>query len=518
VLLEELTAASGRIGATRARSEKAETLAALLRKMEPEEIETAVAFLSGGPRQARLGIGPAQLGKALEGARASAPSLTLLDVDQAFERIASSSGGGSGADRLRILAALLARATAGEADFLARLVLGELRQGALAGIMEDAIARATGIPLAEIRRATMLSGDPRAVARAVLTEGRPGLARFHLRLFQPIQPMLAQPGEDLDQALERLGEAAIEYKIDGARVQVHKSAGDVRVYSRLLNDVTVAVPELAEAARALSAREAILDGEVIALRADGRPLPFQLTMRRFGSKLDVDRLRSELPLTPFFFDLVHLDGRDLVDVPASERFDALSATAPGMTIPRRITSDPAEAAAFLEEALGRGHEGVMAKAMEAPYEAGRRGFTWLKVKPAHTLDLVVLAAEWGHGRRAGKLSNIHLGARDPSTGGYVMLGKTFKGMTDAMLDWQTKRFQDIAVASDGYTVHLRPEVVVEVAFGDVQESRQYPASMALRFARVKRYREDKRPSDADTIETVRAIHERSLGVEGEAPR
>jgi len=516
VLLEELAAASARIAATRARSEKTAILAALLRRLEPAEIETAVAFLSGGLRQTRLGIGPAQLGKAFEGARASAPSLTLLDVDAAFERLASSSGAGSAADRLKILGALLARATPGEADFLLRLLLGELRQGALAGVMEDAIAAATGISLAEIRRAIMLSGDPRSVAGAALTEGRPGLARFHLRLFQPIQPMLAQPGEDLDRAMERLGEAALEYKIDGARVQVHKSGGDVRVYSRLLNDVTVAVPELAEAVRALPAREMILDGEVIALRADGRPLPFQFTMRRFGRKLDVDRLRGELPLTPFFFDLVHLDGRDLVDVPARERFDALASATPGMTIPRRITSDRAEAAAFLQQALGRGHEGIMAKATAAPYEAGRRGFTWLKVKPAHTLDLVVLAAEWGHGRRAGKLSNIHLGARDPSTGGYVMLGKTFKGMTDAMLDWQTKRFQEIAVATDGYTVTLRPEIVVEVAFGDVQESPHYPAAMALRFARVKRYREDKRPSEADTIDTVRAIHARSLGSGGEA--
>jgi len=518
VLLEQLTVASGRIAATPSRTEKTATLAELLRRLEPGEIETAVAFLAGGPRQTRLGVGAVQLGKALEGARASVPSLTLLDVDAAFERIASTSGSGSAADRLKILGALLSRATAGEADFLGRLVLGELRQGALAGIMEDAIARASGLPLAEIRRAMMLSGDPRSVARAALTEGRAGLARFHLRLFQPIQPMLAQPGEDLETALERLGEAALEYKIDGARVQVHKSGGDVRVYSRLLNDVTVAVPELAEAVRALPAREMILDGEVIALRADGRPLPFQLTMRRFGRKLDVDRLRGDLPLTPFFFDIVRLDGRDLVDVPARERFDALSAAAPGMTIPRRITSDSAEAAAFLEQALSRGHEGVMAKATAAPYESGRRGFTWLKVKPAHTLDLVVLAAEWGHGRRAGKLSNIHLGARDPATGGFVMLGKTFKGMTDAMLDWQTKRFQEVAVATDGYTVHLKPEIVVEVAFGDVQESPHYPASMALRFARVKRYREDKPASEADTIETVRAIRAGSLGSGGETPR
>ena len=506
----EVASTSGRIANTRSRTEKTALLADLLHRLEPLEVEAAVAFLSGGPRQARLGLGGAGVQGAARVPRASVPSLTVRDVDETLGRIASLSGAGSGSERPRLFASLLGQATEEEADFLIRLVLGELRQGALGGLMEEALAKATQIPVSEIRRAMMISGDTRAVAHAALTEGTAGLSRFRLQLFRPLQPMLAQPGEDLDEALERLGEAALEYKIDGARVQVHKSGSEVRVYSRLLNDVTVAVPEIVDAVRALPAREMILDGEVIALRPNRRPLPFQLTMRRFGRKLDVEGLRSEIPLTPFFFDLLHLDGRDWIDAPARERIDALGGAVPGLTIPRRLVTDPKEAEAFLEESLARGHEGIMAKSVAAPYEAGRRGFSWLKIKPAHTLDLVVLAAEWGHGRRSGKLSNIHLGARDPVSGGFVMLGKTFKGMTDAMLEWQTKRFQEIAVATDGYTVQLRPAIVVEVAFGDVQESPHYPAGLALRFARVKRYREDKTAAQADTLETVRGIHGKHL--------
>ena len=505
--LEELVAGSARVAATRARTEKIGILAELLRRAEPGEIETAVAFLTGGPRQSRLGVGGAQLGRAFEGTRATTPALTLREVDETFERIARASGPGSVAERARLLGALFGRAMPAESDFLARLVLGELRQGALAGLMEEAVAKASGIPLSEIRRATMVSGDSRAVARAALTEGAAGLDRIRLRLFTPLQPMLAQPGEDLEDALGRLGEAALEYKIDGARVQVHREGDEVRVYSRLGNDVTVAVPELVTGVRALPARSLILDGEVIALAPGGRPRPFQLTMRRFGRRMDVERLREELPLTPFFFDLLHRDGQDLADLPARERFEALSGAAPGLVVPRRVTSDPAEARAFMDEALERGHEGVMAKSLAASYEAGRRGQSWLKVKPAHTLDLVVLAVEWGHGRRAGTLSNIHLGARDPATGSFVMLGKTFKGMTDAMLGWQTRRFQELEVATDGRTVLLRPEQVVEIAFSDVQESPHYPAGLALRFARVKRYRADKTAADADTFQAVKAIYE-----------
>jgi DNA ligase-1 len=324
--------------------------------------------------------------------------------------------------------------------------------------------------------------------------------------------MLAQPAEDLDEALARHGELALEYKLDGARVQVHKSGDEVRVFSRRLNEVTPAVPELVEVVRALPARTLVLDGEAIALAPGGAPHPFQVTMRRFGRRLDVERLRHELPLTAFFFDVLHRDGEDLFAAPARERAAMLASIAPGLQVPRRVTADAAEADAFLAEAFAHGHEGLMAKDLDSAYEAGQRGRSWLKIKAAHTLDLVVLAVEWGNGRRSGWLSNIHLGARDPATSRFVMLGKTFKGMTDAMLAWQTRRFQELAVATDGYTVQLRPEQVVEVAFNDVQGSPRYPSGMALRFARVKRYRDDKTADQADTVDTVRAI------LEGRSPK
>ncbi|HKQ61662.1 MAG TPA: ATP-dependent DNA ligase, partial [Candidatus Polarisedimenticolaceae bacterium] len=365
------------------------------------------------------------------------------------------------------------------------------------------------VPLDELRRALLLAGDLKAVASAALVEGRAGLGRFRLELLRPLQPMLAQPAEDLHEALGRLSEAGLEYKLDGARVQLHRSGDEVRVFSRGLNDVTAAVPELVETARGLPAGQFVLDGEVLVLDPAGRPLPFQVTMRRFGRKLDVERIRAQLPLSPFFFDLMHLDGRDLLEQPAAERWALLHQLAGEATVPRRVTADPGVAAAFYDAALAAGHEGILAKSLGAGYEAGSRGFSWLKIKRAHTLDLVVLAAEWGSGRRRGWLSNIHLGARDPRTAGFVMLGKTFKGMTDAMLAWQTVRFQELELSRDAWTVYLRPEQVVEVAFSDVQESPQYPAGLALRFARVKRYRDDKRAAEADTLDTVRALLPRS---------
>ena len=504
--LTDLVATSRRVAETRSRSAKTAALADLLRRLGPEEIDPAVSWLSGFLRQGRIGLGGAAVRNALPGSAAAEPSLTVGEVDATFERIASVLGAGSTAERTRLLGSLLARATAEEQDFLIRLVFGELRQGALAGLMAEALAAAAEVPAGEVRRALMLAGELPAVAQAVLTEGRPGLDRFRLRLFRPLQPMLAQPAGDVSEALERLGEAALELKLDGARVQVHKDGGDVRVYSRRGNDVTHAVPELVEAVQALPPRQILLDGEVIALRSEGAPHPFQTTMRRFGRKLDVPRLRQELPLTPFFFDLLHLDGADFLDRPAGERFAALADAVPGLAVPRVVTADPEAADAFFADALRRGHEGIMAKALDAPYEAGRRGFSWLKVKPAHTLDLVILAAEWGHGRRQGWLSNLHLGARDPENGGFVMLGKTFKGLTDEMLAWQTRKLQELALGTeDGWIVHVRPELVVEIAFSDVQESPQYPGGMALRFARVKRYREDKTAAEADTIETVRKI-------------
>jgi DNA ligase-1 len=372
--------------------------------------------------------------------------------------------------------------------------------------MLDAIAAAAGMPAADVRRAAMYAGGLAATARTALTEGAGGLARFAIRLLQPVQPMLATPAEDVAAALASFGTAALEWKLDGARVQVHKAGDEVRVFTRNLNDVTAAVPEVVEAVRALPARDLILDGETIALTATGAPQPFQVTMRRFGRKLEVDRLRNELPLAVFFFDCLRRNGDDLVEQPARERFAALAGTAPAdIVVPRILTSDVAEGEAFLAAAFAAGHEGIMAKATEAPYEAGRRGASWLKIKRAHTLDLVVLAAEWGSGRRHGKLSNIHMGARDPATGTFVMLGKTFKGMTDEMLAWQTERFLKLALGREGHVVHLKPELVVEVAFDGVQASPHYPGGVALRFARVKRYREDKSAAEVDTIDAVRSV-------------
>ncbi|MDL1862292.1 ATP-dependent DNA ligase, partial [Betaproteobacteria bacterium PRO7] len=392
-------------------------------------------------------------------------------------------------------------------DFLVRLLVGELRQGALEGVMIEAIAAAAGVALAAVRRAAMFAGDLGAVARAALTEGAAGLARFAIELQRPVQPMLAQPAEDIADALARLGTAALEWKLDGARVQVHKAGDDVRVFTRNLNEVTAAVPEIVEAVRAAPARELILDGEAIALAAGGAPQPFQVTMRRFGRKLDVDALRAELPLAAFFFDVLRRDGDSLVERPARERFAALAEALPSaLVVPRLVTSDASAAQAFYAEALARGHEGVMAKALDAPYEAGSRGAAWLKVKRAHTLDLVVLAAEWGHGRRRGWLSNLHLGARDPAANSFVMLGKTFKGLTDELLEWQTRELLAREIGRDDYTVYVRPELVVEIAFNDLQASPQYPGGLALRFARVKGYRPDKRADEADTIDAVRAIY------------
>jgi len=504
--LAELEDMSRTIAATASRSAKIERLARLLAALAPDEVETAVAWLSGGLRQGRIGLGPAAL-HAVDVPPATQPSLTLNDVDAAFSAIATQSGAGSSTRRTALLRELLARATEPEHRFLVRLITGELRQGALAGVMEEAVAAASRLPVDAIRRAAMFGGELAPVAHAALTGGAAGLAHFRLELFRPVQPMLAQPAADLDEALTRHGTLALEYKLDGARVQVHKAGDVVRVFTRGLNEVTTAVPELVERVRTLPARTLVLDGEVLALKPDGTPHPFQVTMRRFGRRLDVERTRAELPLTPFFFDVLHVDGEDLFTVPAERRAGVLRAHAAGLEVPRLVTADAAEADAFLSQALARGHEGLMAKATDAPYEAGRRGSGWLKIKPAHTLDLVVLAVERGNGRRSGWLSNIHLGARDPATGAFVMLGKTFKGMTDAMLEWQTKRFRELQVADDGYVVHVRPEQVVEVAFNDVQESPQYPAGMALRFARVVRYRDDKSAADADTVETVRAILE-----------
>jgi DNA ligase-1 len=393
------------------------------------------------------------------------------------------------------------------------LLFGELRQGALEGILLEAVVKASGVGSGSLRRAVMMAGALAPVARAALAAGESGLAGFGVQLFQPVQPMLAQPAEDVDEALVQLhNDVSLEWKLDGARIQAHKSGTEVRVFSRNLRDVTSAVPEVVEAMRALDdVHDLIVDGEVIALRPDSSPHPFQVTMQRFGRKLDIDRLRAEIPLTPFLFDVLYADGESLLDVAQEARVARLETMARSLVVPRLVRPTPESAARFLDETLRRGHEGLMVKSLAAPYAAGRRGQQWLKVKIARTLDLVILAAEWGHGRRTGWLSNLHLGARDPAHGGFVMLGKTFKGLTDEMLAWQTEKLRALEISHDRHTVYVKPELVVEIAFNDVQQSSQYPGGFALRFARVKGYRQDKAAADADTIDTIRDIYLRSLG-------
>ena len=508
--LAQVAATSARVARTPSRLAKLEELASCLRVARPEEVGVAVRYLSGAVRQRRLGIGGAALGRARQSAvPAQDAMLTLADVDCTLERIALLSGARSGAERTRLLGELFARATADEQDFLARLLMGELRQGAVEGLMVEAIAMATGVAADKVRRAVMVRGDLATVAEATLAGGAAALDRFAIELFRPVRPMLAGAAEDTDAVLAELGEAAFEFKLDGARIQVHKAGEEVRVFSRRMNDVTDSVPEIVEAMSALPIADAILDGEAMSLQSDGRPQPFQVTMRRFGRKLDVAATRAKLPLRPYFFDCLRLDAEDLTFAPAHERIATLSAVLPPeLIVPRTVTAVPSMARAFFDEALAAGHEGLMAKSLEGVYAAGARGRSWLKIKQATTLDLVVLAAEWGHGRRRGWLSNLHLGARDPENGGFVMLGKTFKGMTDDMLRWQTERLLGLEVARDAWTVYVRPELVVEVAFGDIQQSPRYPSGLALRFARLKRYRTDKHASESDTIATVRSLAQR----------
>ncbi len=498
---------------TPSRNAKIARLAELLRTLGPRHAPTGVAWLSGELRQGRIGVGHASLSDALESSTADRATLNIAQVDAVFDRIAKVSGRGSTAAKADALGNLFSRATSEERHFLAALLGGGLRQGALDGVMQDALARATEVSLASVRRAAMLAGDLPTIAAAAFEDGEAGLARFGLRLFRPILPMLADSAEDVAAATLALGEGAFDFKMDGARIQVHRQNDDVRVYTRKLNDVTASVPEVVEAALALPVREAVLDGETLAFRDDGTPHPFQLTMRRFGRRLDVASLRRELPLTPFFFDVLYVDGETLIDRPARNRFDALDAAAPGRVVPRLITDNATRAEAFLAEARAAGHEGIMAKRLDSTYEAGRRGGAWLKIKPIHTLDLVILAAEWGHGRRKGWLSNLHLGARDAQSGGFVMLGKTFKGLTDDMLTWQTRALLEREVSRDDWTVYVRPEIVAEIAFNEIQTSPRYPGGLALRFARVKAYRPDKNPAEADTIETVRALHASMVGVD-----
>ncbi len=505
MLFADVVAASAAVAATRSRTAKATAIADLLRRADGDEVRPVTAWLAGETLQGRLGVGWRTLTRLAHDPAAS-PQLTVPDVDRALTELAGTTGTGSAARRDALVERLFTGATADEQRFLVRLLTGELRQGALEGVVLDAIAAAAGVPAATVRRAFMLSGSLPGTAATALDGGTTALESVHLAVGRPVRPMLASPGSSLDAALEDLGdEVTVEHKLDGARIQVHRDGDVVRVWTRTLREVTDGVPELVEQVRALPCRTAVLDGETLALDDDGRPRAFQDTMSRFGSAADETVL-----LSPFFFDLLHLDGRDLLDEPLAVRLDALTELLAGeehaaLRMPgvRRPTSE--QAAEVLDGALTAGHEGVVVKALDAPYAAGRRGRTWQKVKPVHTLDLVVLGAEWGYGRRSGKLSNIHLGARDPDGGDPVMVGKTFKGMTDELLDWQTATLPGLAREQSEWGLLLEPELVVEVALDGAQRSPRYPGGVALRFARVLRYRPDRSPADADTLDAVRAL-------------
>jgi DNA ligase 1 len=506
-LLAALVDTSQTVGEHAGRLVKIAHMAQFLRGLEPSEIAVGVSYLAGVTLQGRSGIGYATIRDAKRDNHADVSTLTLAEIDATLDRIARTSGKGSTAERGRLLSSLFAKATAPEQDFLIRLLTGELRQGALEGLMIEATAAAARLPADAVRRAAMVAGGIAAVARTALVEGALGLRQYTIALFQPLAPMLAQPAEDIDDAMGRIPMAALEWKFDGARVQVHKQGDDVRIYSRTGNDVTAAAPEIVDAMHRVQSHSLILDGEAIALKPNGAPYPFQDTMRRFGRVLDIEAMQATMPLSVFFFDCLRHDENDLVASPAGQRFEVLCTALPSeLLIPRLVTGDLAAAQAFYDDALDRGHEGVMVKSLDAAYEPGARSAAWLKVKRTHTLDLVVLAAEWGHGRRKGWLSNLHLGAIDRATGKYVMLGKTFKGMTDAMLAWQTDELLKREIDRDNWSVRVRPELVVEIAFNDLQSSPRYAGGLALRFARVKGYRPDKRVEDADSMENVRAIY------------
>jgi DNA ligase-1 len=507
MLLARLADVSQEVAATSARSRKIAALAELFADTRPEDVALVISYLAGQLPQGRIGIGWSVMKELVPPAQT--PSLTVSDADSALTALAEVAGPGAQAERKRLVRGLMAAATAEEQAFLMRLLMGEVRQGALDAIALEAVAKAASAPAGDVRRAVMVDGSLPRVARALLAEGPPALERFRLRVGTPVQPMLAHTAKSVTEAVQALKAAcAVEEKLDGIRVQVHRSGEDIRVYTRSLDDITDRLPEVTLAAGVMTGDHFILDGEVIALDDAGRPLPFQDIASRVGSRLDVDTARAALPLSPVFFDVLTADGEETLDLPGSERHAVLARLVPEpMRVRRAVVADPASAQQvaaaeeFFADTLRRGHEGVLVKALDAPYVAGRRGRSWLKVKPVHTLDLVVLAAEWGHGRRTGFLSNLHLGAR-AADGTYVMLGKTFKGLTDQMLRWQTDRLRELAVRDDGFTVTVRPELVVEIAYDGLQRSPRYPAGVTLRFARVLRHRPDKPAQQADTIEQV----------------
>ncbi|MER5193600.1 ATP-dependent DNA ligase [Streptomyces sp. NPDC002755] len=507
MLLTRLADVSREVAATSARSRKIALLAELFRDAEADDVPVVIPYLAGRLPQGRLGIGWKVLSRAVP--PADGPTLTVREADARLTELGRLSGPGSQAERTRLVGELMGAATADEQRFLLGLITGEVRQGALDAIAVEGLAQATGAPATDVRRAVMLAGSLRTVAQALLADGPAALEAFRLTVGRPVLPMLAHTASGVAEAVGKLGVCAVEEKLDGIRVQVHRDGDDVRLYTRTLDDITDRLPEVTDAARRLTGSRFILDGEVIAFDETGRPRSFQETAGRVGSRVDVTAAAEAVPVAPVFFDALSVDGRDLLDLPFAERHAELARLVPEpMRVRRTVVSGPGDVEAaeeFSRQTLLRGHEGVVVKALDAPYSAGRRGASWLKVKPVHTLDLVVLAAEWGHGRRTGKLSNLHLGART-ADGGFAMLGKTFKGLTDALLTWQTERLRELAVDESGHVVTVRPELVVEIAYDGLQRSTRYPAGVTLRFARVLRYREDKRPEEADTVETLLAAH------------
>lgn len=507
--LADIVAASRAVAGTRSRTQKIAHFAALLRQVSGAELSAVVGFLCGELRQGSLGLGQRSLASLRAEPEPSSTQVDVLELDAVFEALSALSGKGVASERSKLLAALFARLTSDERDFVTRLILGELRQGALESIVLDALAQAAEVSREAVRKAMLFSGNAAEVAATAFAGGEPELARFSVQLFRPLRPMLAQSAASASEAFTRVMPAAAEYKLDGARIQLHREGDRVAIYSRYGNELSDAMPEIVELGRSFAAQGLVLDGEVIALREDGRPQPFQVTMQRVGRKLGVAAARTDLPLGAFFFDCLYLDGEVLVERDNRERWRALSRAVPESARVTRVElSDAGEAERVLQAALASGNEGLVVKSLDSSYEAGRRGAGWVKVKPAPTLDLVVLAAEWGSGRRAGWLSNLHLGARDPESGSFVMLGKTFKGLTDALLAWQTEKLQELATERGQWVVKVRPELVVEIAFDGLQRSSTYPGGLALRFARVKRYREDKPAREADTIQFVRELFDR----------